>query len=46
MRRPLGTFPTRKAAEDYERAGQITKDADSSDDEPKSAGQSPQVPAY
>jgi hypothetical protein len=45
LRRPLGTFPTRKAAEDYERAGQIPKDDESSDDEPKSAGQSPQVQA-
>ena len=26
LRRPIGTFPTRKAAEDYERSGQIPKD--------------------
>jgi len=34
LRRPLGTFPTRKAAEDYEREGQIAKDDNGNDDEP------------
>jgi len=45
LRRPLGTFPTRKAAEDYEREGQIAKDDNGNDDEPKSAGQGPHVQA-
>jgi hypothetical protein len=38
LRRPLGTFPTRKAAEDYERAGQIANEDDN--EQAKSAGQS------